>query len=334
MTKERYTNLDGLRAYACMGIILMHVNANGNFRLKGYLFERIIPSFTDFTYLFMMISAFSLCCGYYDRFKSRSIDIEQFYKKRYQRIWPFFALFCTLELAVNFSLNTIYEWFADLTLAFGFIPNHNIEVVGVGWFLGTIFVFYMIFPFFVFLISNKMRAWMSMAIILILHILCSVRFTEAARRENIIFSGIFFLGGGLLYLYRSACKRIKAPAVILLIVSIISYYALYGSEYSLVIAFAAMVILCICCNSKISDILFRNRVILFIASLSMEIYICHMFVYRTIEKFNINYLFGSSMANYLFDVIITISGALALAYMTKMVLFTLGKALVSRNSLF
>lgn len=95
----------------------------------------------------MLLSAFSMCCGYYEKVKNGTLDLEHFYKRRYQRIWPFFAILCTLELIVEHKLTAFYEWIADLTLAFGLLPNPNISVVGVGWFLGVIFVFYMIFPF-------------------------------------------------------------------------------------------------------------------------------------------------------------------------------------------
>ena len=206
MTKERYENIDGIRAYACIGIVMMHILANRKFSLTGFIFEKLIPSFTNFTLLFMLLSAFSMCCGYYERFQNGTISMEQFYIRRYQRIWPFFALLCTAEMILDHSLKAIYEWFADLTLAFGLIPNHGIEVVGVGWFLGTIFVFYMTFPFFVFLMKGKRRAWFVMGICLILHILCIVRFEGANKRENIIYSSIFFVAGGLIYLYRDSLK--------------------------------------------------------------------------------------------------------------------------------
>ena len=35
MKQERYENLDGIRAYACIGIVMMHVLANGNFGIRG-----------------------------------------------------------------------------------------------------------------------------------------------------------------------------------------------------------------------------------------------------------------------------------------------------------
>ncbi len=317
MTRERYANLDGLRAYACIGIILMHVIANGNYGLTGFIFEKLIPSFTDFTYLFMMLSAFSMCCGYYEKFINREIDLEQFYKRRYNRIWPFFMILCSLELLMNWSVNALYEWVADITLVFGLIPDHKIEVIGVGWFLGTIFVFYMIFPFFVFLLKTKKRAWLVLGVAIILHILCRIRFISAAARENIIYSSIFFLGGGLLYLYRHESKKIIIPAWFALIGGVIFYYCFNGGDFSLVVLFAALVVLCILCGGKIFCLVFNNKIVTFLAAISMEVYLCHMLIYRALERLGICYLFDDQLYNYLLDSIITIIGAILLSYLIK-----------------
>lgn len=169
--KVHYRSLDGLRAAAAIGIILMHVQANTEYQISGFAAEKLVPSFTQFTYLFMMISAFSLCCGYYEQFQDGTVSLERFYKRRYQKIWLFFALLCTIDLILEPSLNTLYEYIADLTLAFGLLPDNNIHVVGVGWFLGTIFVFYMLFPFFCFLMKTKRRAWFTLGITVILRYL-------------------------------------------------------------------------------------------------------------------------------------------------------------------
>lgn len=239
MAQERYENLDGIRAYACIGIVLMHVLANGNFGLTGFVFEKLIPPFTNFTLLFMLLSAFSMCCGYYERFRNGTISLEQFYTRRYQRIWPFFALLCTAELILSHNLNALYEWFANLTLAFGFIPNHGIEVVGVGWFLGTVFVFYMIFPFFVFLMKDKKRAWFVMGICLILHLLCIVRFEAANGRGNIIYSSIFFVAGGLIYLYRDKLKSLNTIWEVVIgiaaLITLAAYYCIRSGQFSMII---------------------------------------------------------------------------------------------------
>ena len=77
----RYGKLDGLRAISAIGIVLMHVQANLGYEPGGFVFEKLIPSFADLVFLFMMISAFSLCCGYYDRIITGQTTLEKFYKK-------------------------------------------------------------------------------------------------------------------------------------------------------------------------------------------------------------------------------------------------------------
>ena len=141
MKDNRYDAIDGLRAFSCVGIVAMHVLANGKYNVNGFFFSSIIASFTYLVFLFMTISAFGMCCGYYEKMLSGKIDIVSFYKKRYIRILPFFALLCFIDLAVNPSLNALYEVFANLTLCFGLIPDANITVIGVGWFVGVVFAF-------------------------------------------------------------------------------------------------------------------------------------------------------------------------------------------------
>ena len=148
ITKKHYPGLDVVRVIAIVGIVLMHVLSNGNYSLKGFLFEKIIGTAGNFTILFMMVSAFGMCCGYYEKFRDGTINIETFYKRRYEKLWPFFALLCLIDLLISPSKNSLYELFANLTLVQGLLPNPQISVVGVSWTLAVIFVFYLIFPFF------------------------------------------------------------------------------------------------------------------------------------------------------------------------------------------
>ena len=339
MGKERYNNLDGIRAYACIGIVLMHVRANGNFRINGFLYDRVIASFTNFTFLFMLLSAFSMCCGYYERFKNNSISLEQFYKRRYQRIWPFFALLCTVELIVDHSLTSLYEWFADLTLAFGLLPNANISVVGVGWFLGTVFVFYMIFPFFVFLMSNKKRAWVVMGITMILNILCQVYFFDenhvlegVGGRSNIIYSSIFFVAGGLIYLYRDQIKKCNKWIIGAFAISaVIFYFVINDSVYSLLVMYVIFAMGGISLSGRVSRTILQNRVVLFFAGISMEIYLCHMFSFRVIEKVHLLHIAGNEILNYTVVCITTICGTIVMSLILKKIIaFTENKLLKAK----
>ena len=197
---QRYRRIDGLRAFASIGIVLMHIQANADYQLTGIVAERVIPSFANLVFLFMIISGFSVCCGYYDNIVSGKMPLDVFYKKRFAKAWPLFAILCIIDLIVSPSLESLYEVLANLTLSFGFIPNHDIGVIGVGWFLGLVFVFYYLFPFFCYLLSDRKRAWISFCVTMLLNFLCVVYFE--AGRTSIAYSAVFFMAGGMLDLYR------------------------------------------------------------------------------------------------------------------------------------
>ena len=147
IANNHYPGLDVVRVIAIAGIVLMHVLANGDYDLSGFLFEKVIGTAGNFTILFMMVSAFGMCCGYYEKFKAETINIETFYKRRYEKLCPFFALLCILDVVISPSANSVYEIFANLTMLQGLLPNPQISVVGVSWTLAVIFVFYLLFPF-------------------------------------------------------------------------------------------------------------------------------------------------------------------------------------------
>ena len=175
---DRYEGIDGLKAYAIIGIALMHILSNGEYGIGGFVFERLIPSFTNLVFLFMMVSGFGMCCGYYQKIVDQRISVEDFYKKRYIKIWPYFALLCALDIVISPSKESLFEVFANLTLCQGLLPNMRIEVIGVSWTLAVIFVFYLLFPFFCFLIGNKKRAWGVAVAALVFNILCGTYFFD------------------------------------------------------------------------------------------------------------------------------------------------------------
>lgn len=168
MEKKRCGAIDGLRTIAAIGIVMMHVKANNQYEISGFFYDTVIGSFTNFVFLFMTVSAFGMCCGYYERVMNNQISVSDFYGKRFKKIWPFFGVLVLLDVMTSPSKEAICEAFANLTLLFGFLPDAgNLSVIGVGWFIGLIFVFYLIFPFFCFLLENRKRAWTAFGISLV-----------------------------------------------------------------------------------------------------------------------------------------------------------------------
>ena len=88
---------------------VLDVLANGEYGIGGFMFERLIPSFTNLVFLFMMVSGFGMCCGYYQKIIDQKISVEDFYKKRYIKIWPYFALLCALDFVISPSKESLFE---------------------------------------------------------------------------------------------------------------------------------------------------------------------------------------------------------------------------------
>ena len=220
-----YGAIDGLRTIAAIGIVLMHVAANNEYNITSFLYTDVIGSFTNFVFLFMTISAFGMCCGYYEKIINNRISFVDFYKKRFLKILPFFSFLVLIDLLLSPSLSSLYEGFANITLLFGLLPNAgNISVIGVGWFLGLVFVFYLCFPFFCCLIETKRRAWIAFFVSLIYNFVCSEYFNVG--RANILYSACFFLSGGLIYLYKDDIRKAINKWIMLTIawLMIITYY--------------------------------------------------------------------------------------------------------------
>jgi peptidoglycan/LPS O-acetylase OafA/YrhL len=320
----RYDNLDGLRAYAAIGIVLMHVLFNGDYGLGGFVFRRLIPSFTDLVFVFMVISGFSLCCGYYEKIVNGKIDLGKFYAKRFFKVWPFFAAMCLVDFLMSPGKETAYEFLADLTLCFGLIPNANIGVIGVGWFLGLVFVFYFLFPFICGLLSNKKSAWLAFAVSLVLSGLCALHF--GAERSSFAYSGVFFMAGGMIYLYREPLHRfVSRLGWILmtgLLVAALGGYYFFGSQlhWQLLVS-VLMVMLTI--GKK--NVLLHNPVTKKLSEISMEVYLCHMLVFRVLEKLKVINLFPSKLLSYAVAAVATVVGAVLVSLVAKKILSLLEK---------
>ncbi len=332
---SRYDSLDGLRTFSAVAIVAMHIYANFGVKFDNFVFSKIISSFGMLTLLFMMLSGFSMCCGYYDKIINGKISITKFYEKRYTKILPFFALLTLIDVLANRSINSVFEGFANLTLGFGLLPNANIQVIGMGWTLGTIFTFYMLFPFFCFLLKNKKMAWFSLIITGVYNYLClNYFFNENHMLEgfwsaqNIVYCSMFFIAGGLIYLYRNEITKVLskfhwAVLIIALVLSIIYYVSdgLLANNYFYLIVFSIWLIYGL--HSK--NIVLNNPVTKFISGVSMEIYLAHMFAFRIIEKVNLKYLFGKSILSYVITLCMTLLATIIFAVVVKWLFGKIGK---------
>lgn len=313
MEKKHYNAIDGLKAIAAIGIVMMHMRANNAYSITGSIYNVVIPSFTNFVFLFMVLSAFGMCCGYYEKITSGNINLSTFYSKRFSKILPFFALLVMLDVILEPSKNALCEAFADITLMFGFLPNAgNISVIGVGWFIGLIFVFYISFPFFCSILDKKCKAWIVLGISLIYNYIGAEYF--GITRKNILYCACFFLVGGISYIYREKIGKINQfIMLIVLIASVILYYMLGGSVYLSLLVSTAFLLFAMTYSGKILN----NKVTKFISGISLEIYLSHMIIFRVLEKVGLNKKFGTGWIQYIIITVGVLIGAIIFSFIVK-----------------
>lgn len=337
-----YDSLDGLRTISCLGIILMHIQANTNYQLEGgFLFDKFIPSLTWLVYLFLMISGFGMCVGYLEKFKTGAVDLEKFYKKRYMKSVPFLASLLIIALIMEPNRSTFYEASIEVLLLHGLLPNNAVSVIGVCWTLGVIFLFYLLFPAFSVLMKNKKRAWSSLLISLWVVYVCESYFfsdyfvaNSFTPRHNFLYCLPMFIVGGIAYLYREKIKNIcqSYKHIVLALnffVSVVWYlipvrkgiifYLSTVGLYSLWLSYAV---------GGTSAILSRKPM-RFFAKISMEMYLAQMVIFRAVEKLNMIYVFGNSgvggTISFILTFILTIIGLLIYVYCYKCLIYFLNK---------
>lgn len=308
MTKKYY-GIDWLRAIACIGIMAMHVASNNKYNIGGFAYDTLIPSFTDFVFLFMAVSAFGMCSGYYNKVLSGEVNWTTFYKKRYAKILPFFLFLIIIDLIMGFSKAALFEGLTEVTLLHGFIPS-SLLVIGVGWFLGVVFIFYLIFPFYCVLIETKCRAWCAFLVSIVLNYICSEYFK--LDRKNFVYSLCFFLAGGLVFLYKENLAKIKWYLYLpIIILAILGYYFIGANTLTLLFLTVSLLAFAISINVK------KIGIISFISNISLEIYLSHMLIFRAVEMVKLNTRFGNGWLQYFITFGLVLIGTIIFAFISQ-----------------
>ena len=323
MEKQSYFGIDWSRAIACICIALMHIRANSNYEITGFIYNRIIPSFSDFVYLFMAISAFVMCLGYCDKVLSGKMDWALFYKKRYIRILPFFAILVLVDVIYNFDMPSVLEGLTELTLLHGFVPQ-KLSVFGVGWYLGIVFIFYISFPFFCVLIQTKKRAWISLAISIVLHYISFLYF--GLDRHNFLYSLCYFLEGGIIYLYRDELKSIKKWIYLIIIACLLVPY--FGiNTYGTILFFLVFAVLSFSISIKGG----YNQIIAFVSGISMEFYLSHMVIFRVVEKLHLNTICENGCLQYVITSLLVVAGTICFSFIIKLLTVKIEKWIINQR---
>lgn len=317
---RHYNDLDGFRAIAAIAIVVMHVHVRGEYVHTSTWLSTAVEPLGTFVTLFFIISGFGMCCGYYDRVKNGSMDIDRFYSRRIAKILPFFALLVCIDVvAEGFSPNALWEAFADVTLMFNLLPDLNIQVIGVGWALGVIFLFYFLFPFFVFLMSTKRRAWGTFVASVVLSLSCVFHFFKTNGNiddRRFIYQFMFFVAGGLLFLYRHRIESLNSVGrrlVLLVAVAVLPLLYVdvpaWASNVKQLVLWIPWMVFAIAKDHKV----FSNPLTKFLSGISMEIYLSHLFIFQVIRICGLAHVSSDGTVSYVVALALTLAGVIAFA---------------------
>lgn len=139
-----------------------------------------------------------------------------------------------------------------------------------------------------------------------------------AGRTNIVYDAIYFIAGGLIFLYRKEltefAQKHKVIAGAILLVATVAYFVLGGSTLTLLFFCVAALIYTLGCNR--GGVLV-NPVAKFLGGICFEIYLCHMVIYRVLEKLHLVHLFGNGLLAYIFTAVAVICGSVVFSVCAK-----------------
>lgn len=318
---NRFDSIDGLRVIACIGIVLMHIKSNISYSFSNSLLNTIVGQFGNLVFLFMAISSFAMCCGYFKKIQNHEISPEKFYSKRIGKLLPFFIFLILVDVIIEHNIPALIEGFADSTLLFGLLQK-QINVIGVAWFLGLIFIFYIMFPYFTYLFSSTKRASLTTIVAILMNISCIYYFNVGSN--NMFYSFIYFCIGGLLYTYKDSIikffSKSRLVGLILVTLSIILFYIIpIKNNYLELLRNSILSIALICYAISYKSKFLSNNIMKFIGNISFEIYLCHMVVYRLIEKVKISNFINNKLLLYICTFILVIVGSILIATIFKQI---------------
>ena len=138
------------------------------------------------------------------------------------------------------------------------------------------------------------------------------------KRANFLYCSIYFAVGAMIYLYREFIEKTNSPIWLMLGCVIAVFY--YCSESLISIIGLCVVILSYAISQKNRNAILDNRFTNFISSISLEIYLSHMMIYRLLEKGNMIRIFDNELMSYIFTSVLTFVGAVVFVVIVKQII--------------
>ena len=294
----RIEGINFLRIFSMLLVLMYHaIIYCGNIITNKYIYHFIRIGAIG-TIVFITISGFGLRCGYGDLDIKDKKQMKIYFKKRFLSIYPIYMFFVILAFIMNYNVgHSIKEILFYLPVQLTMLPilffpalsqygfNNNL------WFLSTLFVLYLIFPYINQLV-NTMSKRKKIICCFILPIISFYAYYLNIEYQNAflfyyvspIFRLFEFTSGIMIadVIKEYKCsKYFKTlyiiPITILLIIGVNLLFPHFDKNHNLysiiVIPFTLLCITCIS-SGKIINKIGSSKVIKYLTSLCLCLYLC------------------------------------------------------------
>ncbi|WP_188560794.1 acyltransferase family protein [Hymenobacter frigidus] len=295
--KMRLPGLDYLRGLAALGIMTYHYCSwtFGEQPANSFLGRVGIYGVA----IFYILSGQTLSYIYSSSLHLKIIDLREFYKRRFFRIFPLLWLATLLSIALSKHVPAATDVFLNLTGLFGLVKWDVYFATGA-WSIGNELCFYLAFPLLVFLL-NKSRIVFFLFALLALVITCYFSFvalkTNATLSDqwhiytNPLNQFVLFLGGVLMgkFIQSSAVRLVQSALIGAIGFAIFLLLPIQGAAIVLVTGFnrlffiVSCLLLCYSFFSSVHASVFIDKPLLLLGQISYSVYLLHPLVYAIIK---------------------------------------------------
>lgn len=126
---------------------------------------------------------------------------------------------------------------------------------------------------------------------------------------------MFFLAGGLCYIYRDVLARVANNHTVFVMLGIFGTAVLYylAAQKNLAILLWCAMVLIYAMRTTKQITLLSNPVVKWLSGISMEVYLSHMVAFRFLEKLRLTHLSQSDIFSYAITVCGTAAGTILLS---------------------
>lgn len=324
MVKKRIASLQGLKGYAILLVIISHYS----FFTNKYGHNIFYYAGCIGVGIFIIVSGYLTYWNY--------TETKEYFKSRIIRIYPLFIITFLLAIPLQINLKDFNSYLANfpkavcnLLLINAWIPNQNYyySFNSVSWFLTLVVFFALVTKPLIKQIKKTTRrtSIILLTIIIVIEIILSLVFQNKTYSHWLLYICpavrlLDYINGMLLCKIMMGKTRVNEKnnyalqfgiiATIIIVLVLLETSFFINSDWYLnavwIISILLLLGMLVCEEGTVDRIIFKNKIILFIASISFELFLIHQLVIRYMDRISKRIALNNSIIEFILSFALSI----------------------------